>query len=808
MELFKILGRFVIDGKEKAKDDIDEVTVKAKEANEQMAKSTSSAGESIAKAGSFLSGVGAVITAGVTVPVTGFFAAASSKALDFVKVYENTMVTFRKRLEGGEEAAQKLYNGILDIAKASTMSQEVFLQAGQYLVGIGISADKTEQYLTAAKDAVSAFGGSGADVQHLSAVFGDIANSGRITGQDIMQMSNNGVDALGILAAHFGITRDEASAMVSNGLIPGAEAIDIITGALEETNPEAATFQYSVAGMGEELKRGTLTGALDSLGSSVRSFGLQLLGVDPRIAENQERLQGIIDVINKVNDVLPKMGALFAWIPPLISKATETVSDLLDKFNAWLDAAPDWQVEALGKAIVGLAAAGPILLMLGKAFGTLGGVVGGLGGMFSKLPISMAGMLGPLGLIAAAIAVLVAVSPELRAALGDAFMQIATALQPLIPMFTGLVQQLLPVLIPLLTQIASVVAQVLTAIMPLVSTLIGSLMPVIQQIIDIVMQLAAQILPIVTELIAALIPVIMPIVDFIVSTLLPIIEIILSVVTEVLNALMPVIQPVLDIIIAAVSIFTSLLKGDWEGVWNGILSFLQGIWDLINTVIKAALDILSAVFTGALDAISSLWNSIWTGISNFFSGIWDGLYNAAKAGVDNVYNKIIGIKDSILGFFSGAGDWLYNAGKWILEGLLNGLKAAVDGVTNFVSGIGAKIASLKGPKEYDLKLLVPAGGWIMEGLETGLGKGLKGVLNLVSGAGREISDALDISASYSVASQFITPKSLSEQSSSKKMVTNNYYFDGKLIQEGTKEAGAMKILIDAQRIESMGVAYG
>jgi len=34
--------------------------------------------------------------------------------------------------------------------------------------------------------------------------------------------------------------------------------------------------------------------------------------------------------------------------------------------------------------------------------------------------------------------------------------------------------------------------------------------------------------------------------------------------------------------------------------------------------------------------------------------------------------------------------------------------------------MGSWIASHKGPKEYDLKLLVPNGGWIMQGLMNGL----------------------------------------------------------------------------------------
>ena len=56
-----------------------------------------------------------------------------------------------------------------------------------------------------------------------------------------------------------------------------------------------------------------------------------------------------------------------------------------------------------------------------------------------------------------------------------------------------------------------------------------------------------------------------------------------------------------------------------------------------------------------------------------------------------------------------------------------------------MSGIAGTIASLKGPKRKDLRLLIPNGGWIMQSLETGLKKRFKGVKDTVSGFANELS---------------------------------------------------------------------
>ena len=67
-----------------------------------------------------------------------------------------------------------------------------------------------------------------------------------------------------------------------------------------------------------------------------------------------------------------------------------------------------------------------------------------------------------------------------------------------------------------------------------------------------------------------------------------------------------------------------------------------------------------------------------------------------------------------------------------MSGLLSGIKSAFETVKDFVSGIGPWIAEHKGPKAYDLALLVPNGQWIMQSLAKGLEKGFPDVRNTLA----------------------------------------------------------------------------
>ena len=97
---------------------------------------------------------------------------------------------------------------------------------------------------------------------------------------------------------------------------------------------------------------------------------------------------------------------------------------------------------------------------------------------------------------------------------------------------------------------------------------------------------------------------------------------------------------------------------------------------------------------------------------------------AVSNGIDSIVNWFRGLGGKIKGALGNLGGLLVSAGSSIINGFLSGIKQKFEDVKSFVGGIGSWIQAHKGPKEYDLKLLIPNGGWIMESLATGLEKAL------------------------------------------------------------------------------------
>ena len=123
--------------------------------------------------------------------------------------------------------------------------------------------------------------------------------------------------------------------------------------------------------------------------------------------------------------------------------------------------------------------------------------------------------------------------------------------------------------------------------------------------------------------------------------------------------------------------------------------------------------------------------------------ILTGPFGLAVYEVAKHFDEIVGFAKKIPGdiehTLGDVGSLLVHAGEEIIKGLGRGIENAMGDVLGKVSGIAGKIASLKGPLDYDRRLLEPAGTAIMAGLRDSLAAGVSDVERLMSGVAPGIS---------------------------------------------------------------------
>lgn len=116
-------------------------------------------------------------------------------------------------------------------------------------------------------------------------------------------------------------------------------------------------------------------------------------------------------------------------------------------------------------------------------------------------------------------------------------------------------------------------------------------------------------------------------------------EVVKNVVVTVWELIKNTIQTVLNVILGIIKTVLFLIKGDWQGAWNSMKDIIQTIWNGIKTHIDTI-----------LNGIKSIISSVWNGIKDTTTTVWNGIksaiekpINAAKDAVSRGINAIKGL---------------------------------------------------------------------------------------------------------------------------------------------------------------------
>ncbi len=197
---------------------------------------------------------------------------------------EQTRVAFSTLL-GSTEQARRVLNDLATFAARTPFEFPELAQSVRLMSAFGFEADKLLPTLRAVGDAVSALGGGSFELQRVVIALGQMAAKGRVSAEEMLQLTEVGIPAWEILAEKVGVSTAELQKMTERGLIPANRAIDML-----------------VEGMGErfagamEAQSRTFTGLMSTLRDNLNMALGQVMGPAFEVAKEElERLVVFLD---------------------------------------------------------------------------------------------------------------------------------------------------------------------------------------------------------------------------------------------------------------------------------------------------------------------------------------------------------------------------------------------------------------------------------------------------------------------------------------------------------------------------------
>ena len=269
---------------------------------------------------------------------TGFIAAtglmnAFSGAMDFAGdaiigfngLMEQSQIGFTTMLGSGEKASAFLKD-LQQFAAKTPFRFEGLVKSSQRLLAMGFAAEEVKPLLTAVGDSMAALGQGDAGIDRATYALGQMRAAGKVTAQDMMQLTSLGIPAWDILAQHAGKTVSEVREMATKGAIDAETAIGALTAGMTERfgglmSKQAFTFQGAVSTIldtAQILIAGAfrpifdeLSGLLQGIAAWAQSPAAEALGkaIAGGVQIAFEAVGKFVEVVGSIwNEIVPKIG--------------------------------------------------------------------------------------------------------------------------------------------------------------------------------------------------------------------------------------------------------------------------------------------------------------------------------------------------------------------------------------------------------------------------------------------------------------------------------------------------------------------
>lgn len=635
----------------------------------------------------------------------------------------------KAKLDGlghSSESVQKIMDNALESVRGTSFRLGEAATTASSAVAAGIKPGKElTRYLSLTGDAAAIAGSS---MGEMGSIINKVQTANKAYNGELQQLSERGIPIYQWIAKEAGVTADEVFKMASDGEISSKMFLNAI-----ETN---------IGGAAKKMGQKSFTASLSNMWAAVGRLGASFLDAGGKGGGFFSKMKPLMNDLTTAIDGME--GSAAKWgetLGQVLDKVVNGIKGIVNWYNS-LDKNTQKLIASIMQwstlILIGL---GPVLMIFSKLTGIIGAIFGpfgkflkffakfstaakssegaiiGITKVFPKLGTILGTLTGPvgwitLGVIALGTAFVVAYKKSetfrniVNAALNgvkQTFITIGNIIKGFFHLFKGngqdgvitLSKILPPNVVVGLTNFATKVKTTFYQLVNAISNFARSIGSQISsfwakngtEIMTALRNVGSFISTTFKFIWGNVIKPIMTLIWILMKILWPAIRLLI---VSVWQNIKGVIQGATNIILGIIKVFSSLLTGNWKGVWQGIVQILKGAvvlaWNLVQLwfvgkilkAVKVGLGLLRGVVSKGWTFIrnfigktaQSIWNSvrskfsglskstreIFTKLSNWCKNLWTSLKNRitslGQSIWDNVRNKFTGLSKSTKNIFN------------------------------------------------------------------------------------------------------------------------------------------------------------
>lgn len=584
------------------------------------------------------------------VAIAGFGLKASAQL-------EQTQIAFNSLL-GGVQAGQKAFKELQQFAAVTPFefpevagaAQRFFAFAGS----VGLSKDNVNDFLTTIGNVASVTGGGSQALNSITLAMGQIASSGKVTLDNLNQISEAlpGFSGVAAIAAGTGKTTAQTMDDISKGSLDATTGIQALLKGMQ-------TFPGAAGAM--EAQSQTLLGVFSTFKDTLSQA--LVAGFAPVLPQLKAQLTGVTPLLGEaIGQLAPVLGSLIGALLPLIGNLIKAIVPILTPL-----------LDALGPALTAL---GPALIPLGEALAQIIVPLTPLIPLIAQFAVVLVQLLVPVLKLLALV--LIPLQPLLAflakavqqfgtflssidwkgvaAAIGGAFVGALEAVGGFFVMigqwFADLPGKIWDALLALPGLLQTAIANAFTAMFFAIGFGIGLLVRGFLALPGLL-------------------------VDIITGMWKTVSQLFVEGVTAVVTFLMELPGNLADIFVSAVKGIIGAIAAFGPGV-------LQWFLDLPGNILDAIGGLVDKMYNVGKDVIMGLWN----GMKN----VWGNLVNWAKEKAADLWHGFT----KALGIGSPSKVFADEVGRWIPAGIRVGIESGMPALQAAMAGIAGSLPAMAG----------------------------------------------------------------------------------------------------------------